>query len=62
MFQSALDNAGYLRTTPVHSIRRQLAKRVEKLYTEVQRSQHLTQAHPRVFGQAYVANMSSLDG
>jgi hypothetical protein len=28
----------------------------------VQRSQHLTQADPRVFGQSYVANCSSVDG
>ena len=31
-------------------------------YTSVQRSQHLTQADPRVFGQSYVANCSSVDG
>ena len=31
-------------------------------YTTVQRSQHLTQADPRVFGQSYVANCSSVDG
>jgi hypothetical protein len=30
--------------------------------TEVQRSQHLTQADRRVFGQSYVANCSSVDG
>lgn len=31
-------------------------------YTPVQRSQHLTQADTRVFGQSYVANCSSVDG
>lgn len=31
-------------------------------YTAVERSQHLTQADPRVFGQSYVANCSSIDG
>lgn len=30
--------------------------------TTVERSQHLTQADPRVFGQSYVANCSSVDG
>lgn len=30
--------------------------------TLVQHSQHLTQADPRVFGQSYVANCSSVDG
>jgi len=28
----------------------------------VQRSQHLTQAEPRIFGQSYVARTSSVDG
>lgn len=31
-------------------------------YTSVQRSQYLTQADPRVFGQSSVANCSSVDG
>lgn len=31
-------------------------------YTAVQRSQHLTQGDPRVFGQSYVANCSTVDG
>ena len=31
-------------------------------YTEVQRSQHLTQRDMRVYGQSYVANTSSVDG
>jgi hypothetical protein len=31
-------------------------------YTAVERSQHITQADPRVFGQSYVANCSSVDG
>jgi hypothetical protein len=31
-------------------------------YSAVQRSQHLTQADPRVFGQSYVANCSSVNG
>lgn len=46
----------------IHSIRRQLGKKVDEIYTEVQRSQHSTQADPRIFGQAYVANTSSVDG
>ena len=36
--------------------------KVAERYTSVQRSQHLTQADPRVFGQSYVANCSSVDG
>ena len=31
-------------------------------YTKVQRSQYLIQADPRIFGQSYVADCSSVDG
>ena len=31
-------------------------------YTEMERSQHITQGDPRVFGQSYVANCSSVNG
>lgn len=62
IFQSALLNVGYFCAAFVHSIRRQLGKKVDELYIEVQRSQHLTQADSRIFGQAYVANASSVDG
>jgi hypothetical protein len=31
-------------------------------YTEVERSQHILQSDPRIFGQSYVANTSSVDG
>ena len=31
-------------------------------YTEVQRSQHINQSDPRVYGQSYVTNTSSVDG
>ena len=31
-------------------------------YTEVERSQHINQTDPRVYGQSYVANTSSVDG
>ena len=61
IFQSTLVNAGYLCAASVHSIRRQLGKKVDELYTEVQRSQHPTQADPRIFVQAYVANTPSAD-
>ena len=62
IFQSTLRNAGYFCTASVHSIRRGIGKKVDQHYTEVERSQHLTQADPRIFGQAYVANTSSIDG
>ena len=60
--RSTFRNAGCLYATSIHAIRRQLGKKVDEIYTEVQRSQHLTQADPRIFGQSYVANMSSVDG
>lgn len=62
IFQSTLRNAGYFCAASVHSIRRGIGQKVDKIYTEVERSQHLTQADPSIFGQAYVANTSSVDG
>ena len=38
-----------------------LIKNAER-YTVVERSQHLTQSDPRVFGDKYMANTSSVDG
>ena len=62
IFGTTLRNAGYFCATSIHTIRRQLGKKVGERYTEVQRSQHLTQGDPQVFGQSYVANTSSVDG
>ena len=62
ILSSTLRNAGYFCATSIHAIRRQLGKKVDERYTEVQRSQHLTQGDPRVFGQSYVAETSSVDG
>jgi hypothetical protein len=42
IFRSTFRNAGYLCATSIHNIRRQLGKKVDELYTEAQRSQHLT--------------------
>lgn len=38
IFQSTLLNAGYFCQASIHSIRRQLGKKVDEIYTEVQRS------------------------
>ena len=62
IFRTILRIAGYLCATSIHAIRRNLGKEVDDRYTEVKRSQHLTQGEPRVFGQSYVANTSSVDG
>lgn len=62
IFQSTLRNAGYFCIASAHSIRRGIGKKVDQNYTEIERSQHLTQADPRIFSQVYVANTSSVDG
>src|SRR5690349_17355209 len=62
IFKTTLLNAGYFYQASVHSIRRQLGKKVDELYTKVERSQLLTQADPRIFSQAYTANTTSVDG
>ncbi|KAF7504465.1 hypothetical protein GJ744_002202 [Endocarpon pusillum] len=54
--------AAFASNVTVHVIRRGLGKKVDTLYTEAQRSQHLTQADPRIFGTNYMANISSASG
>lgn len=61
-FNAMIRSAGYTCAASIHAIRRQLGKKVDERYTEVQRSQHLTQGDVRVFDQSYVANTSSVDG
>jgi tRNA C32,U32 (ribose-2'-O)-methylase TrmJ len=48
--QQHLKNVEYLYATSIHTIRRQLGKKVDERYAEVQRSQHLTQGDPCLFG------------
>ncbi|KAH7126219.1 hypothetical protein B0J13DRAFT_673061 [Dactylonectria estremocensis] len=69
MFQMFLMQAGYssvpgylLVPGSIHMIRRELGKQLDARYTEVERSQHLTQADKAVFGQSYTADTSSCDG
>ncbi|KIW99701.1 uncharacterized protein Z518_11114 [Rhinocladiella mackenziei CBS 650.93] len=62
IWRSNCSNAGLFEIPTIHAIRRGLGKKVDKNYTPVQRSQHLTQADLGVFGQSYVANCSSVDG
>lgn len=61
IFQSTLRNSGYFCTASVRSIRRGIGQKVDQIYTEVERSQYLTQTDPRIFDQTYVANTSSFD-
>ena len=62
IFKAVLEQSGYFGKATVHAIRRYLGKKVNERYTEVERSQHITQADPRVYGDSYVANTSSVDG
>ncbi|RKK18157.1 hypothetical protein BFJ66_g971 [Fusarium oxysporum f. sp. cepae] len=69
MFKMFLMQAGYTSIPgylflpgSIHMIRRELGKQLDGLYTEVERSQHLTQADKAVFGQSYTADTSSCDG
>ncbi|KAI9807092.1 MAG: hypothetical protein M1825_005809 [Sarcosagium campestre] len=62
IFKAVLKSSGYVGTATVHAIRRALSKKLDERYTEVQRSQHINQSDPRVYGQSYVANTSSADG
>ncbi|KAI3557141.1 hypothetical protein CABS02_02692 [Colletotrichum abscissum] len=62
-FQSSLELANYVGVAPsIHQIRRFLGKQIDKQYTEVERSQHINQSDPRIFGASYVADCSSVDG
>ncbi|EWG46573.1 hypothetical protein FVEG_15996 [Fusarium verticillioides 7600] len=52
----------YFNSGSIHMIRRALGKQLDERYTEVERSQHLTQADKSVFGRSYTADTSSCDG
>ena len=62
ILKDTFKNAGYTQCPTVHAIRRELGKKVDKLYTPAQRSQHLTQADINVFGTSYLARTSAVDG
>ncbi|KAG4258505.1 hypothetical protein FPRO03_03459 [Fusarium proliferatum] len=63
MFKMFFMQAGYTDVPgSIHMIRREVGKQIDKRYTEVERSQHLTQADKAVFGQSYTADISSCDG
>ncbi|KAL9637832.1 MAG: hypothetical protein Q9164_001951 [Protoblastenia rupestris] len=61
ILKSVLNLPGYFGTATIHAIRRALGKKVDERYTEVQSSQHINQSDPRVYGQSYVANTSSVE-
>lgn len=61
-FGSTLRNVRYFYATSTHAIRRQLGKKVDERYTEVQRSKHIMKGDSRIFDQSYVVNTPSIDG
>ncbi|KAL0929956.1 uncharacterized protein CTRU02_215165 [Colletotrichum truncatum] len=62
-FRNILSLAGCIEVAAyVHQIRRHLGKKIDERYTEVYRSQNITQSDVMVFGASYVANCSSVDG
>ncbi|KAI9773208.1 MAG: hypothetical protein M1839_002216 [Geoglossum umbratile] len=60
--RSVMRMSGYFGYATVHAIRRYLGKKLNERYTETERSQHITQNDPRVYGQSYTANTTSCDG
>ncbi|KAI8682541.1 hypothetical protein NCS56_00377300 [Fusarium sp. Ph1] len=63
IFRGLLLQEGYFEVSvSMHMIRRELGKQLDERYTETERSQHVLHADRRVFGQSYVANVSSCDG
>ncbi|KAL8818514.1 MAG: hypothetical protein Q9191_007924 [Dirinaria sp. TL-2023a] len=62
IIKSVLNASRYFGNATVHAIRRYLGKKVNERYTEVERSQHITQTDTRVYGQSYVTNTSSVNG
>ncbi|KAH7175723.1 hypothetical protein EDB81DRAFT_17988 [Dactylonectria macrodidyma] len=58
-----LEKEAYVGVAPrIHSIRREVGRQLDKLYTPVERSQHVGQADLNVWGRSYVAAVSSCDG
>jgi Protein of unknown function (DUF3435) len=61
VFSSALRNAGYLCATSIYVICRQMGRRVNKIYTEVQRPLHFAQGDPHIFEQSNAAKTLSIE-
>ncbi|KXH50844.1 hypothetical protein CNYM01_12925 [Colletotrichum nymphaeae SA-01] len=62
IWRALLLGEGFLSRGGMHMVRRGLGKKLDGIYTEAIRSQHITQSDTRVYGRDYMANMSSANG
>ncbi|KAH6614601.1 hypothetical protein B0J18DRAFT_439744 [Chaetomium sp. MPI-SDFR-AT-0129] len=63
IFDAVIRGSDYVGITPsVHQIRRESAGKLNKRYTEAERSQHILHFHPGIFDEFYAGNISSCDG
>ncbi|KAL4958731.1 uncharacterized protein BDV14DRAFT_186161 [Aspergillus stella-maris] len=60
IFRAVVTNAGYPEIITIHTLRRGLANMLDKVATEAERSQVLTQKDPNVFGRSYIDSTSAL--
>ncbi|KAH2363659.1 hypothetical protein KXV98_003685 [Aspergillus fumigatus] len=60
LFRAVVVNAGYPEIITIHALRRGLANRLDKVATESERSQILTQKDPNVFGRSYIDSTSAV--
>ncbi|GFG16438.1 hypothetical protein IFM61392_09507 [Aspergillus lentulus] len=60
LFRAVVVNAGYPEIITIHTLRRGLANRLDKVATESERSQILTQKDPNVFGRSYIDSTSAV--
>ncbi|KAA8642336.1 uncharacterized protein ATNIH1004_011280 [Aspergillus tanneri] len=60
LFRAVVSNAGYPEIITIHTLRRGLANRLDKVATEAERSQILTQKDPNIFGRSYIDSTSAL--
>ncbi|KAL4989600.1 hypothetical protein BDW68DRAFT_186264 [Aspergillus falconensis] len=60
IFRAVITDAGYPEVISIHTLRRGLANRLDKVAADAERSQILTQKDPDVFGRSYVDRTSAL--
>ncbi|KAI9037101.1 uncharacterized protein KD926_000817 [Aspergillus affinis] len=60
LFRATVINAGYPEIITIHTLRRGLANRLDKVAADSERSQILTQKDPNVFGRSYIDSTSAL--
>ncbi|KAL4746587.1 hypothetical protein BDW72DRAFT_197529 [Aspergillus terricola var. indicus] len=60
LFRAVVINAGYPEIITIHTLRRGLANKLDKVATEAEKSQVLTHKDPNIFGQSYIDSTSAL--